>query len=250
MGKYLKYAIGEILLVVIGILIALQINNWNENRKSQQAKRIYIERLINDLKTDTTAFSFHIKNVQSKADDGKYIMSVIEESKPIVNNKEFVLRLQNVGRVNVPKKANNTFLDLQSTGNLKLFKSNSIVNAIRSYYITEVDFWYARYIERTTEGYLPIVTEILPFRMAEEIVNSEIKYNPNLKPLLNYESYNVSVSNGDLELILERINKHSNFNFHIKNATRAHLLQLRIQHESFTEANLLIKSLKALKSKQ
>jgi len=32
-GKYLKYAIGEIVLVVIGILIALQINNWNENRK-------------------------------------------------------------------------------------------------------------------------------------------------------------------------------------------------------------------------
>lgn len=32
-GKYLKYAIGEILLVVIGILIALQANNWNEDRK-------------------------------------------------------------------------------------------------------------------------------------------------------------------------------------------------------------------------
>ncbi len=32
-GKYFKYAIGEIILVVIGILIALQINNWNENRR-------------------------------------------------------------------------------------------------------------------------------------------------------------------------------------------------------------------------
>ena len=32
-SKYLKYAIGEIILVVIGILIALQVNNWNENRK-------------------------------------------------------------------------------------------------------------------------------------------------------------------------------------------------------------------------
>jgi hypothetical protein len=32
MGKYFKYAIGEIILVVIGILIALQINNWNQNR--------------------------------------------------------------------------------------------------------------------------------------------------------------------------------------------------------------------------
>ena len=33
-GKYLKYAIGEIILVVIGILIALSINNWNEERKN------------------------------------------------------------------------------------------------------------------------------------------------------------------------------------------------------------------------
>ena len=33
-GKYLKYAIGEIVLVVIGILVALQINNWNEQRKA------------------------------------------------------------------------------------------------------------------------------------------------------------------------------------------------------------------------
>ena len=32
-GKYFKYALGEIILVVIGILIALQINNWNEDRK-------------------------------------------------------------------------------------------------------------------------------------------------------------------------------------------------------------------------
>ena len=32
-GRYLKYAIGEIILVVIGILIALQVNNWNEKRK-------------------------------------------------------------------------------------------------------------------------------------------------------------------------------------------------------------------------
>ena len=41
MGKYFKYAIGEILLVVIGILIALQINNWNEGRKTH-AKELEI----------------------------------------------------------------------------------------------------------------------------------------------------------------------------------------------------------------
>ncbi|MEZ4781044.1 MAG: DUF6090 family protein [Flavobacteriaceae bacterium] len=40
MGKYFKYAIGEILLVVIGILIALQINNWNEQRKAEKLVKI------------------------------------------------------------------------------------------------------------------------------------------------------------------------------------------------------------------
>ena len=40
-GKYFKYAFGEIILVVIGILIALQINNWNENRKNKiKEKRV------------------------------------------------------------------------------------------------------------------------------------------------------------------------------------------------------------------
>ena len=48
-GKYLKYAVGEIVLVVIGILIALQINNWNENRKTQKLEvQIYTE-LKSDL---------------------------------------------------------------------------------------------------------------------------------------------------------------------------------------------------------
>lgn len=41
-GKYLKYAVGEIVLVVIGILIALQINNWNETRKQDKAEKEFI----------------------------------------------------------------------------------------------------------------------------------------------------------------------------------------------------------------
>ncbi len=52
-GKYLKYAIGEIVLVVIGILIALQINNLNENQKRGKLKNAYRSSLINDLSLDT-----------------------------------------------------------------------------------------------------------------------------------------------------------------------------------------------------
>ena len=48
-GKYLKYAIGEIILVVIGILIALQINNWNEVRKNDEKEALLIKNIIEDL---------------------------------------------------------------------------------------------------------------------------------------------------------------------------------------------------------
>ncbi|NNF33992.1 MAG: hypothetical protein HKN68_07780, partial [Saprospiraceae bacterium] len=51
-SKYFKYAIGEILLVVIGILIALQVNNWNENRKQNALKELQLQNLESDLKAD------------------------------------------------------------------------------------------------------------------------------------------------------------------------------------------------------
>lgn len=54
--KYLIYAIGEVILVVIGILIALQINNWNENRKESQLEDKLIEVLITDLQLKKEEF--------------------------------------------------------------------------------------------------------------------------------------------------------------------------------------------------
>src|SRR5210317_1084566 len=50
-GRYLRYAVGEIVLVVIGILIALQINNWNENRK----ERILEKQILTDIKESLIA---------------------------------------------------------------------------------------------------------------------------------------------------------------------------------------------------
>jgi hypothetical protein len=49
-GKYLKYAIGEIVLVVIGILIALSINNWNENRLKSKKEKIVLANIHKEFK--------------------------------------------------------------------------------------------------------------------------------------------------------------------------------------------------------
>ena len=60
-NRYLLYAVGEIALVVIGILIALQINNWNEERKNHEFERQILSELLYDLQSDTADINYQIQ---------------------------------------------------------------------------------------------------------------------------------------------------------------------------------------------
>ena len=64
-GKYFKYAIGEIVLVVIGILIALSINNWNEKQLQHGKDFEFLKSLKSELAIDTTSLSVKIRNYTS-----------------------------------------------------------------------------------------------------------------------------------------------------------------------------------------
>ncbi|MBL0025807.1 MAG: hypothetical protein IPO98_12790 [Saprospiraceae bacterium] len=62
--SYSVYAFGEIFLVVIGILIALQINNWNEKRKENLNLRVIYYNLLRDIKADSVSFALNLKDLQ------------------------------------------------------------------------------------------------------------------------------------------------------------------------------------------
>ena len=70
-GKYFKYAIGEIILVMIGILLALQVNNWNENRKLRNNEQAYFENLKEEVLKNDIALKLKIE--QYKAIDQSLI---------------------------------------------------------------------------------------------------------------------------------------------------------------------------------
>lgn len=242
-SKYLLYAIGEILLVVIGILIALQVNDWNENRKEKQLEKVYISKLIEDMEADISTFENHKRNVELNVAFGKYILAVTNENEPITNKQEFVYKLQSIGRINFPLRSNNTFLDLQNTGNLKLFDSDSLLNALRAYYIPDNDFWKQNYVQRTTEGLLPIVTDALPFNIQEQILGLEIQLITE-DGLFDHVKAEMEVTDEELEYILGKINLNEEFQFHLKNATRAHMLQIRYNTNVINSAKRIIRSLK------
>ena len=63
-SKYFKYAIGEIVLVVIGILIALQINNWNEKKKKLETGLQYLSEMRYELESDVEMLDFFINKLK------------------------------------------------------------------------------------------------------------------------------------------------------------------------------------------
>jgi hypothetical protein len=77
-GKYFKYAIGEIVLVVIGILIALQINNWNENRKAFEKSKKDLTEFLKDLKSDSIKYSYSIESITESIQIEEWALNKLE----------------------------------------------------------------------------------------------------------------------------------------------------------------------------
>jgi hypothetical protein len=86
-GKYLKYAIGEIVLVVIGILIALQINNWNEQRKNILNEKELYSRIVLDLQLDEKRINQYIKYYK---DDQSMLHHMYQDSQGLWDNDSLI----------------------------------------------------------------------------------------------------------------------------------------------------------------
>jgi len=90
-GKYLLYAIGEVLLVVIGILIALQLNNQNELRKQRIVEINILEGIRKDILTDTIDLNSNIRGTRSRIETDSVLIKHILNKNEL--NKEFIGKL-------------------------------------------------------------------------------------------------------------------------------------------------------------
>lgn len=120
--NYLKYAIGEIFLVVIGILIALQVNNWNEDRKDLQLRKKYSIALINDLMADTLNFSMVIERVMIDSASIARFQKRMQSEAATYDTIAHIFRHEFNPFIDSRLLLNNTTLkSLISTGNLSLY---------------------------------------------------------------------------------------------------------------------------------
>lgn len=147
----MKYAIGEIILVVIGILIALQINNWNIARKNTATKRLYYIQILNDLEKDkalmingNVSIDLFFKRLESYKDTfrkhevpfwdaateiGK-VFSTENKGWNFETNTNTITTLINTGDVKlIPTEIRNKILDIKykQSGLIDYIKSQSII---------------------------------------------------------------------------------------------------------------------------
>jgi hypothetical protein len=139
-SKYLKYAIGEIILVVIGILIALQINNWNENRKTQKEQYFILNKLQSDIKSDIKTITFENEVIQMEIDNYIYCLEVLGRKKE-TTKENFFKKFGTIFSITSFEQNTTTFTNLVSSGKLELINNKELSDSIVKYYTNPYQGW-------------------------------------------------------------------------------------------------------------
>ena len=185
LSKYLFYAIGEIILVVIGILIALQINTQNENIKKQKLVSIYKSELISDLLLDVSHFEYHLSLAQ---EENKRIDSIrtilqgananldtlnkfIKRGLTFIRKEPYIM----VASTEYPIINNNTFQSLQNSGEFTLLENDLQEELVSFYGFTKkYSFMINEIRANKNELYFTYINSI-PYQQSEiNVVNNKM----------------------------------------------------------------------------
>ena len=129
LSKYIIYALGEIILVVIGILIALQINNSNEDRKQRKQELHYLKNLKTDLTLNISELDNYIDVRNSRIESANYVLEHFE-GKPLTDLNAFAYHTTNIYIWQKFSQHDNTFQELVNSGNLALISNDTIKNGL------------------------------------------------------------------------------------------------------------------------
>ena len=193
--KYFKYGIGEIVLVVIGILIALSINNWNEGRKEKKELGNYLIQMKDELILDTLFYNYYIETnkervrILTSASQGNYSEIDIE------------LLPKTITLISRDKHFGITYESLKTKGLFDQIDNIQLKNEITIYYeiycegYSEWINWQKKFVAETIESYvalnLPVSSRLT---VNSEKLIDEIE-NGQLLSLINYQIYTfVSIS--------------------------------------------------------
>jgi hypothetical protein len=202
-GKYFKYAIGEIVLVVIGILIALQINNFNEQRKDSEKEQVVLKQLKEDYETDLNQLRQKMAMRDGIVLSALNVLKAIDYPDKIVRDSLII----NLAKIDNDPTFDPIENDLISSGNLRLIKNEKLKRLLSNWSsdVIALQELEAIWTNKIVQQYEPLLSKLGITRdVTDYWVNSH-----NQSGLLDENSYvneTVIGSSKNSSSILEIIN--------------------------------------------
>lgn len=131
------YMVGELLIVIVGVLIALAVDSWNDARLERRVEDGVLERLISDVESDTAKFTWWSNNVVEKLAALGQVFAILDDPTSPVQDSLAFLNAIAVGAYygwNHPAVRRTTFDELVSSGKLGLIDDPRVRRRIIEYY--------------------------------------------------------------------------------------------------------------------
>ena len=133
-SKYLLYAVGEILLVVIGILIALQINNWNERRKEKVVENNFYTDILLDLEKDEKKLVYYQNYAVKRIEYLDTLLTYVRNPQKVMGIEKFGIYIEPIYYSEQPTIYNSTFESAKSAGMFNSISDKTLLKSISEYY--------------------------------------------------------------------------------------------------------------------
>jgi len=173
-SRYLLYAIGEIILVVIGILIALGVNNWNQEKKDHRLGEEYLLRIHRDLVQDTISFNQIIKSNNALREDIKRLIDTLYHGVHNIKQVKYMGSIYDRALDQVFSPNDNTYKGMISSGTLGLIQNTELKE--------EIVNLYSEY-EQKRALFIGIGQWMITVATAETIQTDFIKFNDGVSDI-------------------------------------------------------------------
>jgi hypothetical protein len=204
-GRYFKYAIGEILLVVIGILIALQINNWNQERIDKKVERETLISLKKDL--DSALVQIDIKLVQNHTyrTFDSIVLELIHHKTKVPQDSIHKLLLTHIYTPTFDPELG-TLIEILSTGKMEIIQNEALRNHISSWnrYMDELNEVDNRLLYLDDHIKTPLYSKYLPYKNSLSYILNPASIYRYVDPL-SKSSFETTISSNLYTLEFENL---------------------------------------------
>ncbi|OMP32347.1 DUF6090 family protein [Mangrovimonas sp. DI 80] len=170
LSKYLMYAIGEIVLVVIGILIALQVNNVNERHKERQTERLILQEIRDNLNYDLEDMESNIGHLENKITSCRLLLKALQHKTPYQDSLGYFFYYL---KVNPHVSHKTSGYNLLTSKGVDIIQNDALRKGITNLY--EEGYEYLTSFERERVGYNAFLEpRIVPYYSASALQSTKV----------------------------------------------------------------------------